>query len=207
MNDLLPPQKYAEQVLGNAATIDQLGKLFELHAAAHPVVTHDVVAEVEIRGEWWHNIKRCKVEILSHNPKGFLGNPAEILASGQALCSPDDQWQKRRGVEIAFGRALEALRSSIEGPKPKKPPKAAELSTARIMELLTRHVEEAGQGVLGLGYRPGSGWAVWTEFGKEAEDSPMAGGAAYGDGEHLREALLPAARDCGLVAKEAVDGG
>lgn len=206
MKDNLPPRQYAEQVLGKAATSEQLDELFQLHAAAHPMVTHDVVAEVEIRGEWWHNIKRTTVTLYSHNPSDFQGPPASTIAEGVTLKSPEDQWNRSRGVEIAFGRALRKLREEIDGPKRRKPPRANELSTARIMEALAGHVESAGEGIVAFAYRPGKGWVVQTEFGKEAEDSPMVGGAAYGTGEHLREALLPAARDCGLVAKEVDDG-
>lgn len=113
MKDNLPPRQYAEQVLGRAVSAEQLERLFDLHAAAHPVVTHDVVAEVELGGEWWHNIKRCTVEILDHNPSTFEGPPAATIARGRALCSPEDQWNRRRGVTIAFGRALKELTSEI----------------------------------------------------------------------------------------------
>jgi hypothetical protein len=205
MRDNLPPRKYAEQVLGKAATVEQLDELFRLHAAAHPVVTHDVVDEIEIRGEWWHNLKRTTVEIYSSNPATFTGPAASTIAKGVTIKSPDDQWNKRRGVEVAFGRALRNLREEIEGPKRRQPPKAAELSTALMIERLAKHVEAAGEGVLGLAYRPGKGWLVQMEFGSEAPDSPMVGGAAYGIGEHLREAVLPAARDCRIIAKEVDD--
>lgn len=116
MRENLPPRQYAEQVLGKGASSEQLDELFfRLHAAAHPVVKHDVVAEVEIRGVWWHNLKRCTVEIYDHNPSTFDGPPAATIASGQALCSPGDQWSRSRGVTIAFGRALTKLRLEVEG--------------------------------------------------------------------------------------------
>lgn len=115
MKDNLPPRTYAEQVLGKAASSEQLDELFRLHAAAHPVVTHDVLAEAEIRGEWRHNIKRTRVEIFDHNPSTFDGPPAATIAQGSTLLSPGDQWNRRRGVTIAFGRALTNLRMEIEG--------------------------------------------------------------------------------------------
>lgn len=202
MKENLPPRKYAEQVLGKAATPEQLDELFRLHAAAHPVVVRDVVELVKIRGEWWHNIKRTAVEIYDHNPAAFQGPPASLIAVGQALKSPDDQWSKRRGNEVAFGRALRNLRIKVEGPPRRKPPRAAELSTARMLELLANYVKDAESGIVGLAYKAGRGWMVSAEFGEETPGSEMVGGAAYGSGEHLREALLPAVRDCGIVAKE-----
>lgn len=114
MKDNLPPRKYAEQVLGKAASSDQLDELFRLHAAAHPIVTHDVATEVEIRGEWWHSVKRTRVEIYPWDPRLSRVRPMAI-ASGQTLCSPGDQWSRRRGVTIAFGRALTSLRLEVEG--------------------------------------------------------------------------------------------
>lgn len=206
MRDPLPPRKYAEQVLGSAATSEQLDELFRLHAAAHPVVTHTVIDEKMIRGELWHNIKLTIVEFWSHNPNSIPDGPTSTIAKGQAFCSPDDQWNRRRGVEVAFGRALRSLREQVEGPKKRRPPKASELSTARMLEQLAGHVEDAGMGVFALVYRPGKGWLVSMEFGEEAPDSPMVGGAAYGTGEHLREALLAPARDCRVIEKE-VDNG
>lgn len=202
----MPPRKYAEQVLGKAATEEQLDELFRLHAAAHPVVTHDVVAQVEIRGNWWHNLKRTTVEIYSSNPAtAFSGPTPKTIARGTTICSPDDQWSRRRGVEVAFGRALHRLRVDVEGPPRRKPPRAAELSTGQMLERLAKHVEKAGSGIVGLAYKGGKGWMVSAEFGEETPGSEMVGGAAYGSGEALREAVLPAVRDCGIVAKEVPD--
>lgn len=207
MKENLPPRMYAEQVLGKAATSEQLDELFALHAAAHPVVTHDVVTEIQIRGEWWHNLKRTTVEIYGLNPAAAQ-YPVVTVAKGVAILSPNDQWNKRRGVEVAFGRALRALREQVEGPKRRKPPRAAELSTGRMLELLANYVKDAESGIVGLAYKAGRGWMVSAEFGEETPGSEMVGGAAYGSGEHLREALLPAVRDCGLVVREEdVDAG
>jgi hypothetical protein len=80
-------------------------------------------------------------------------------------------------------------------------PPAREFSTAQIMERLAKHVEGAGGGVFGMALKESGEWVVSAEFGREAPDSPMVGGAAYGHGE-LRQALETAAADCGLLAKE-----
>lgn len=40
-------------------------------------------------------------------------------------------------------------------------------------------------------------WVVGLEFGQEADDSDMAGGAAYGTGDTYSEAMAQAAGDLG----------
>lgn len=105
---------YAEKVLGKAASKEQLDELFELEALAHPVVTHDIYREMKVRGEIWHNLKETSVEIFDRRP-GTGDEPAVLLVTGLTWCSPDDQWNRRRGVTIAFGRALKELRRRVEG--------------------------------------------------------------------------------------------
>lgn len=78
---------------------------------------------------------------------------------------------------------------------------AREQSTSTILLRLVRHVEKAGGGVFGVALKEDGEWVVSAEFGKEAPDSPMAAGAAYGVGT-LRRALEAAAHDCGLLVKE-----
>lgn len=104
----LPPRQYAEQVLGKAVTEDQLDELFELHAAAHPIVTHGKEHVVTFGGSPLR--RRTKVEILTINPK-VAPSAVRIVAVGKAFCNEDeDQWNRRLGVTIAFARALERLR-------------------------------------------------------------------------------------------------
>lgn len=86
------------------------------------------------------------------------------------------------------------------------PPPAREVSTGQMMRLLAAYVENAGEGFLGMAFRPKDGadrWVVTAEFGREAPDSPMVGGAAYGVAGDLREALEVAGSDCGLWVREA----
>jgi len=86
---------------------------------------------------------------------------------------------------------------------PTASPPAKELSTAQIMERLAKHVEQAGGGVFAMVLKQGGGeWVVSAEFGQEAPDSPMAGGAAYGLDGDLRRALETAAHDCRILTKE-----
>jgi hypothetical protein len=103
---------YAEQVLGRAASPEQLDELFQLHAAAHPIVKHGQIEEVPDEAQS-HLLgqPKCQIEILSHHPSfSFSGPPPQLLASGRAICSLEDQWCRRLGVTIAFGRALKQMR-------------------------------------------------------------------------------------------------
>lgn len=112
------PREYAEAVLGKAASSEQLDELFELAPDAHPIVTHGIAPETKItRGgieEIWHNLNETTVEIFDHRP-GSDDQPAACLVTGYATCSPDDQWERRRGTTIAFGRGLAALRVKVTG--------------------------------------------------------------------------------------------
>ncbi|HEX7246437.1 MAG TPA: hypothetical protein VF245_12830 [Solirubrobacterales bacterium] len=113
LGDELPsPRKYAEQVLGKGASAEQLDELFRLHAAAHPVVEHSTVYT---RDPEDGRLPCCTVVILSHRPDQIGGPTARVIASGQAVCNPLDQWSRKLGVTIAFGRALTRLRMEVEG--------------------------------------------------------------------------------------------
>jgi hypothetical protein len=68
---------------------------------------------------------------------------------------------------------------------------------AKFFGLLSDFVQKQEEGSIGLGFNA-EGWHVSVVFGREAEDSPMAGGAAHGSGT-LEEALRSAAEECGLV--------
>lgn len=53
-----------------------------------------------------------------------------------------------------------------------------------------------GGGNFGMGRKDENGdWIAASEFGREAPDSPMAGGAAYGAGDTADEALVQLAKD------------
>jgi hypothetical protein len=73
-----------------------------------------------------------------------------------------------------------------------------------VQELLAKLVaylgEQEGGGVLLLHKSDDktSPWMVSFEFGKEAEDSDMVGGAAYGAAETAEEAVKQVAAQCGL---------
>lgn len=62
-------------------------------------------------------------------------------------------------------------------------------------------IKTMDQGVVGVSRhgpdhpRSPNEWSIHMEFGREAEDSPMAGGAAYGMGDTLEEALNQALKD------------
>lgn len=79
-----------------------------------------------------------------------------------------------------------------------------EVSTADMIEMVLRYVEDQG-GIVAFVRKDSDGskeWVVSAEFGKEADDSPMAGGAAYGLDADLRVAVEAVAADCGLIARE-----
>lgn len=61
-----------------------------------------------------------------------------------------------------------------------------DIATTQLLGMLK--TLENQEGVLAINHRNGE-WTVLMEFGREAEDSPMAGGALYGVGPSLREAL------------------
>lgn len=113
---LLPPRRYAEQVLGRAATQEQLDELFALHAAAHPVVEHSEIPDPKLYPfEGPEGMVKCTtVGILSSNPAAPTSR-ARTIVTAQAVCSPEDQWSRRLGTTIAFGRALKKLRAEVRG--------------------------------------------------------------------------------------------
>lgn len=66
------------------------------------------------------------------------------------------------------------------------------------MDDLIKFIERHGGGI-GVMFNDGNHeWTVAVEFGREAADSDMAGGASYGIGESLDEALLTVRQELGL---------
>jgi hypothetical protein len=67
----------------------------------------------------------------------------------------------------------------------------------KLVRLIKNLVDQNG-GQLVIAYDPElepTPWVVGSTFGREAEDSPMAGGAIYGAGAMLRDALDEALAD------------
>lgn len=106
--DQLTPREYAERALGKAASAEQLDKLFQLHPDAYPIVEHG-----RIRKRRNHNVPVpcCTVCILSWkpNPGRAKEKAPSVVASATAVCNPRDQWNRRIGLSIAFGRAFKTL--------------------------------------------------------------------------------------------------
>jgi hypothetical protein len=70
----------------------------------------------------------------------------------------------------------------------------------KIVHLIKNLVDQGG-GQLTIAYDPElepTPWVVGSTFGREAEDSPMAGGAVYGAAADLGEALDQALADLGF---------
>lgn len=104
-----PPLQYAETVLGRAASSEQLDELFELYASAHPLVEHSKIDNkfARERPNEPERVLCTTVILVSRVDRG------DVIASGQAICNPGDQWNRRLGVTIAFGRALKTLRGRV----------------------------------------------------------------------------------------------
>lgn len=73
------------------------------------------------------------------------------------------------------------------------------VSAGELFERLAEYVTKNGGGSIAAGLdENGKEWMSSVIFGREAPDSPMAGGAAHGVGA-LDEALFQAASECGLT--------
>jgi hypothetical protein len=71
------------------------------------------------------------------------------------------------------------------------------LTGTEALRLIVDHAEDQEQATLGLVLQNGE-WSAAYTFGREAPDSPMAGGAAYGMGETVGDALRGILEDVGL---------
>jgi hypothetical protein len=74
------------------------------------------------------------------------------------------------------------------------------------LQRLQQHLRQNGPIVMShvAGHSSGDHFAVGSEWGQEAPDSPMAGGAAYGVGETLEEALNQLLSDLGPAPAEHI---
>lgn len=70
------------------------------------------------------------------------------------------------------------------------------------MDELIKFLEKQGSGRFAVSFLPdqdsGMPWTVMAEFGREAEDSNMAGGAAYGVGNSFEEAFAQLKNEIGI---------
>jgi hypothetical protein len=87
---------------------------------------------------------------------------------------------------LAAERQIEALESEV-----------AELRIWRRVRGFVREVLEPQGGIFGIARKRDGGWLVSSEYGEEAEDSPMAGAAIYGHDDDLDTALDQALKDAG----------
>lgn len=72
------------------------------------------------------------------------------------------------------------------------------------LQRLEQHLRMNGPIVMSHVVRGHSHFAVGSEWGQEAPDSPMAGGAAYGVGDTLEEALNQLLGDLGPAPAEHI---
>lgn len=66
-------------------------------------------------------------------------------------------------------------------------------------KIVISHHARQGRDGLQVSARENDPWVVGIEFGQEAPDSDMAGGAAYGMGETMLEALQQAVDETGWL--------
>jgi hypothetical protein len=97
-----PQRQRAELVLGNAVHPAALDRLFELWPTAHVVVRHSLQFNDGVP------IKVTHIEVWDR-PPGEAGPYPEL---GIAKCRLDvDSWERRRGIGLAFKRALLRVKS------------------------------------------------------------------------------------------------
>jgi hypothetical protein len=95
-------ERRAAKVLGKAVHPNALKRLFELwpEAEVHVSHFHDATGDmtaVDIYSHTWDQMTDAR----DHFPK---------TATGNAFCAPEDQFNKRYGIQLAFRRALDDVR-------------------------------------------------------------------------------------------------
>lgn len=71
-------------------------------------------------------------------------------------------------------------------------------SSSQILDALAKGLEE-NEGSFTMYYDAERDWTVSIIFGREAEDSPMAGGAAFGLGSSAYDAMAEALTEAGWL--------
>ena len=78
---------------------------------------------------------------------------------------------------------------------------AAASTIAEYVSLIHDYGKEQGTFHLSIVFDEAGDWSTAFVFGREASDSPMAGGASYGYGKNLIEALRGIVDECRLIEK------
>ncbi len=72
------------------------------------------------------------------------------------------------------------------------------LGASGLIQAAARYLAKQGEGTMLLSLDEKGEWSCALTFGREAPDSPMAGGAAYGFGPTVDDALVEALTECGV---------
>jgi hypothetical protein len=101
--------------LGYAVHPDAINRLLELWPDARVLVSHGYERQIlpgpTLPGFRGQRATRVVIRESDDENSRWIG--------GEALCSPEDQFSRRRGIEIAFRRALRGLSSGHVYPPPK----------------------------------------------------------------------------------------
>lgn len=94
----LPPRQLAARVLGAAVHPFAVNRLYELWPQAHVMVHH------------YPEAGQTVVRIYDRRPADTLGENVGIQdVAREAACSDEDQFSRKMGIRLAFGRALKAV--------------------------------------------------------------------------------------------------
>lgn len=94
-----------QAVLGKAVHRDALIRLHQLWPHAKAFVRHDweePTPEEALEGKTGR--RKTAVVIIR-----YPDDPDSVYAAGQAIKHPDDTWDRRRGIALAFNRALKQV--------------------------------------------------------------------------------------------------
>lgn len=114
-------------VLGRAATTAQLERLAELLPVADVQVTHfrwyspgrlarAILRDAKTIGRMRRSLQKPYPVLPGGGATIVEITSGEIRIEGKAECSDADNYCRRRGIEIAFGRAMAALEAQAASP-------------------------------------------------------------------------------------------
>lgn len=138
------------------------------------------MAETMLKGSWWPEMPPA------HSDE-------DDDAYTDRLLSPDSPYDHHRNRQCSIGYHDEC--SDPRGERCECPCHRAQELHIELTKVTAELAEQ--EGVMTLAYVPRHGWTVSLVFGREAPDSPMAGGAAYGTGDTLMAALQKAVDETG----------
>lgn len=94
----------AQRVLGKAVHPAAIDRLYELWPEAQVYVQHEPNSGPPAKAAG----KRYTIVSIVRTSAGL------VEVKGEAICAQDDQWNRKRGIELAFRRALDEVRREVE---------------------------------------------------------------------------------------------